>query len=152
MVVLDDEEEVVKEKAPNEAEQREQPILILEKRKNPTTNVYVPHVPFLQRLARRNLKENQGKFVEVLSKLEINIPFIDATKEIPSYVKFLKAVLSNKRKLPETGVETRKGECNAILESKVQKKEADLGSLTILVKFGIQCEYHAAFFMQEDQS
>ena len=77
-----------------------------------------------------------GSFLEVLSKLEINIPFIDAIKEIPSYAKFLKEVLSNKRKLPETAVETLRGECIAILECKVPKKEADLGSFTISVKFG----------------
>ena len=54
---------------------------------------------------------------------------------MPSYAKFLKDVLSNKRKLQETSVETLRGECNAILECKVPKKEADPGSFTILVKF-----------------
>ena len=57
--------------------------------------------------------ERYGKFLEVLSKLEINIPFINAIKEMPSYAKFLKEVLSNKRKLPEIGVKTLRGECRA---------------------------------------
>ncbi|XP_057522635.1 uncharacterized protein LOC130802644 [Amaranthus tricolor] len=65
-----------------------------------------------------------------------NIPFIDAIKEMPSYAMFLKEVLSNKRKLPEIGVETLRGECSTILEYRVPKKEADPGSFTILVKFG----------------
>ncbi|XP_057522578.1 uncharacterized protein LOC130802584 [Amaranthus tricolor] len=77
-----------------------------------------------------------GSFLEVLSKLEINISFIDAIKEMPSYAKFLKEVLSNKRKLPKIGVETLRGECSALLECKVPKKEADLESFTIPVKFG----------------
>ena len=55
---------------------------------------------------------------------------------MPSYAKFLKEVLSNKRKLPDTGVETLRGECSAILECKVPKKEADPRSFTIPVKFG----------------
>ena len=54
---------------------------------------------------------------------------------MPSYAKFLKEVLSNKRKLPDTGVETLRGECSAILECKVPKKEADPRSFTIPVKF-----------------
>ena len=68
--------------------------------------------------------------------LEINISFIDAIKEMPSYAKFLKKVLSNKRKLPKTGVESLRGDCSVILECTVPKKEADPGSFTIQVKFG----------------
>ncbi|XP_057535202.1 uncharacterized protein LOC130813388 [Amaranthus tricolor] len=92
--------------------------------------------PSGHRLARRKHEEKYGKFLEVLSKLEINISFIDAIKEMPSYAKFLKEVLSNKRKLPEISVETLRGECNIILECKVPKKEADHESFTIPVKFG----------------
>ncbi|XP_057548076.1 uncharacterized protein LOC130826510 [Amaranthus tricolor] len=128
VIVENDEEEVVIEKeAPDEGGKEEQPAPALEKRKEPTTDVYVPHVPFLQRLARRKLEEKYGKFLEVLSKLEINIPFIDAITEMPSYAKVLREVLSNKRKLPETGVETLRGECSAILECKVPKKELTSG-------------------------
>ncbi|XP_057530161.1 uncharacterized protein LOC130808709 [Amaranthus tricolor] len=54
---------------------------------------------------------------------------------MPSYAKFLKEVLSNKRKLPKTGIETLRGECSAILECKVPKKEANPGNFTIAVKF-----------------
>ncbi|XP_057526423.1 uncharacterized protein LOC130805658 [Amaranthus tricolor] len=61
---------------------------------------------------------------------------INVIKEMPSYAKFLKEVLSNKRKLLEIGVETLRGECNAILECKVSKKEADPGCFTIPVNFG----------------
>ncbi|XP_057543893.1 uncharacterized protein LOC130823288 [Amaranthus tricolor] len=138
MVVVENEEGevVVEEKAPNEGEKEEQLAPAPVKRKQPTINVYVPPVPFPQRLAHRKLEEKYGEFLEVLSKLEINIPFIDAFKKMPSYAKFLKEVLSNKRKLPETGVETLRGECSAILECKVPKKESDLGSFTIPVKFG----------------
>ncbi|XP_057538047.1 uncharacterized protein LOC130815577 [Amaranthus tricolor] len=55
---------------------------------------------------------------------------------MPSYAKFLKEVLSNKRMLPETGVETLRGKCSAILECKVPEKDSYPGSFTILVKFG----------------
>ncbi|XP_057540596.1 DNA damage-inducible protein 1-like [Amaranthus tricolor] len=113
MVVVENEEEevVIEEEAPDEREKEELPAPAPEKRKEPTTDVYVPPVPFPQRLAH-------------------------AIKEMPSYAKFLKKVLSNKRQLLEIGVETLRGECNAILECKVPKKEADPGCFTIPVKFG----------------
>ena len=123
-VVDDDEEQVVEEEAPKEGENEEQPAPTLEKKKEPNTDVYVPLIPFPQRLARHKLEEKYENFLEVLSKLEINITFIDAHEEMPSYEKFLKEVLSNKRKLPETGLETVRGECSAILEYKVPKKKS----------------------------
>ena len=48
MVVFENEEEevVIEEEAPDEGEKEEQPAPTLEKRKEPTTDVYVPHVPF----------------------------------------------------------------------------------------------------------
>ena len=82
------------------------------------------------------LEKKYAKFLEVLKKLEIHIPFMDAIKEMPSYEKFLKGVMSNKRKLPEVGMKVLRGQCSAILEHKIPKKESDLGSFTIPVKLG----------------
>ena len=112
MVVVENEEEevVVEEEAPNEGKKEEQLAPTPEKRNEPTINVFVRPVPFPQGLAHRKLEEKYGKFKKVLSKLEINISFIDAIKEMPSDAKFLKEVLSNKRKLLKTGVETLREE------------------------------------------
>ena len=48
MVVVENEEKevVIEKEAPDEGEKEEQPAPTLEKRKEPTTDVYVPHVPF----------------------------------------------------------------------------------------------------------
>ncbi|XP_021856228.2 uncharacterized protein [Spinacia oleracea] len=55
---------------------------------------YKPPVPFPHRLAQAKLEKKCGKFLEVLKKLHINIPFLDAISEMPSYAKFLKDMLS----------------------------------------------------------
>ncbi|KAK9669671.1 hypothetical protein RND81_13G147500 [Saponaria officinalis] len=70
----------------------------------PTTpqRVYVPPVPFPQRLAKAKLEQKYGKFVEVLKNLHINILFLDAISEIPSYGKFLKDLLSRKKKFGDS--------------------------------------------------
>ncbi|XP_021727246.1 uncharacterized protein LOC110694385 [Chenopodium quinoa] len=62
---------------------------------------YVPKVHFPQRLAQAKLEKKYGKFLDILKKLHINIPFLDAISEMPSYAKFLKDMLSNKKKLEE---------------------------------------------------
>jgi len=62
---------------------------------------YIPPLPFLQRMAKAKLNIQFGKFLDVLRKLYIDMPFIEALTQMPSYAKFMKEILSNKRKLEE---------------------------------------------------
>ena len=62
---------------------------------------YMPPLPFPQRMAKAKLDMQFGKFLDVLKKLYINILFIEALTQMPSYAKFSKEILSNKRKLQE---------------------------------------------------
>lgn len=50
-------------------------------------------------LAKTKLDEQFGKFLEVIKMLYINIPFIKALQQMPTYCKFLKNILSNKENL-----------------------------------------------------
>jgi len=56
-----------------------------------------------------------GKLLEVLKKLHINIPFTHALSQMPSYAKFLKEILSNKRKPEEYKTIDLTKECNATI-------------------------------------
>ena len=49
------------------------------------------------------MDEQFGKFVEVIQKLYINIPLLDAI-QVPTYAKYLRNTLNNKRPLPTTEV------------------------------------------------
>ena len=48
--------------------------------------------------------EQFGKFIEVIKKLYGNIPLLD-TMQVPTYAKYLKDILGNKRVLPTTEVD-----------------------------------------------
>ena len=54
-----------------------------------TTEPTIP-IPYPQRLKKNKLDKQFTKFMEVFKKLHINIPFVDALVQIPSYVKFMK--------------------------------------------------------------
>ena len=54
-------------------------------------------IPYKQRLKKHKLDKQFTKFMEVFKKLHINIPFFDALEQMPSYVKFMKDILSQKR-------------------------------------------------------
>ena len=53
-----------------------------------------PPIPYPQRLKKHKLDKQFTKFIEVFKKLHINIPFADALEQMPSYVKFMKDILS----------------------------------------------------------
>ena len=74
--------------------------------------------------------------MEVFKKLHINIPFVDALEQMPSYVKFMKNILSRKRRLSELETVNLTEECIAILQRKLHHKLKDPSSFTIPCKIG----------------
>ncbi|XP_021730683.1 uncharacterized protein LOC110697601 [Chenopodium quinoa] len=104
------------------------------KEATPPLAPYVPKVPFPQRLAQTKLEKKYGKFLDILKKLRINIPFLGAISEMPSYSKFLKDMLSNKKKLEENATFALTAECSAILQNTLPKKLGDPDSYSIPVK------------------
>ncbi|XP_052172200.1 uncharacterized protein LOC127788130 [Diospyros lotus] len=77
--------------------------------------------------------EKKGK---VFKKLHINIPLLDAISQMPSYAKFLKDIIANKRKLEEFEIVKLNEECSAILQNKLPPKLKDQGSFSIPCTIG----------------
>ncbi|XP_062119073.1 uncharacterized protein LOC133832794 [Humulus lupulus] len=65
----------------------------------PVSSEHPVRIPYPQRLHKHNLDNQFAKFLEVFKKLHINIPLTEALEQMPSYVKFMKEILSNKRKM-----------------------------------------------------
>ncbi|CAN6686515.1 unnamed protein product [Malus baccata var. baccata] len=61
--------------------------------------VYEPPMPYPKRLKPKVKDQQWTDFMKTLSKVQINLPLIDAIKNIPSYAKFLKDVCTKKKKL-----------------------------------------------------
>ena len=72
-------------------------------------------VPYPQRLKKHKLDKQFTKFMDVFKKLHINIPVADALEQMPSYVKFMKDILSQKRRLVVFETVNLTEECSAIL-------------------------------------
>ncbi|XP_061344398.1 uncharacterized protein LOC133290339 [Gastrolobium bilobum] len=60
-----------------------------------------PPPPFPQRLQKQKQDTQFRKFLDLLKQLHVNIPFVDALEQMPTYVKFMKEILSRKRRLEE---------------------------------------------------
>ncbi|PIN10844.1 DNA-directed DNA polymerase [Handroanthus impetiginosus] len=64
-------------------------------------------------------------------KLHINILFAEAFEQMPSYVKFMKDILSKKRRLGDYEMVTLTEEYSVIIQNKLPPKLKDPGSFTI---------------------
>ncbi|XP_061338600.1 uncharacterized protein LOC133285404 [Gastrolobium bilobum] len=57
--------------------------------------------PFPQRLKKQHEDRQFSKFLDLLKQLHINVPLVEALEQMPSYAKFMKDVLSKKRRIEE---------------------------------------------------
>jgi hypothetical protein len=83
----------------------------------PQEYVYTTLLPFTRRIKKPTVDEQFGKFVEVIKKLNVNIPFLEAM-QVPTYAKYLKDILNNKRPLPTTDMVKLTEECSATILKK----------------------------------
>ncbi|XP_021979522.1 uncharacterized protein LOC110875628 [Helianthus annuus] len=129
--LVDDDEvdEEIEAESPGEVQQRRVPASTA--RPKEPVREYVPPIPYSGRLKKQKMEEHYGKFLELFKQLHINLPFVEALAQMPKYAKFLKDILSNKKKLEELSQVTLNEECSAVLQNKLLKKMNDLGSFTI---------------------
>ena len=81
---------------------------------------------------KKNLEKQFSKFLEIFKKLEVNIPFSEALEQMPAYAKFMKEILSRRRRLSEeSDTIMLTEECTAILQIKLPPKLKDPGSFTV---------------------
>jgi hypothetical protein len=61
----------------------------------------VPPIPFPQRVQKNKKKsvEEDKEILDTFRKVAVNIPLLDAIKQIPKYAKFLKDLCTNRRKV-----------------------------------------------------
>ena len=70
-------------------------------KKNEQMQAYMFVFPFPQRLQKEKMEEQFSRFLDMFKKIEINIPFVEALAHMPNYAKFLKDILTKKRRFTE---------------------------------------------------
>ncbi|CAL1411322.1 unnamed protein product [Linum trigynum] len=102
----------------------------------PVVKEHVPQLPFPARLHKDKLETEFAKFMAILKQLNISIPFVEALSKMPKYAKFMKDLLTNKKKLGDLSTMLLSEECSAILQNKLPEKRKDPGSFTIPLTIG----------------
>jgi hypothetical protein len=108
------------------------------KRKFPLLSDYKLVPPFPQALAESRKDEQNTNLYETFHRCEVNIPLLDAIKQVPRYAKFLKELCTIKRKQKLKGCEkVRVGEnVSAVIQRKLPAKCKDPGMFTIPCTIG----------------
>ncbi|KAL0285516.1 UNVERIFIED_CONTAM: hypothetical protein Sradi_7172500 [Sesamum radiatum] len=98
--------------------------------------VFVPKPPFPERFAKSKKEEEEKEILETLRKVEVNIPLLEAIKQVPRYVKFLKEMCINKFKLRGNERVSMGENVSTILQSKLPPKCKDPGTFSISCQIG----------------
>jgi len=115
IAILPSEDEFPKE---NENENSKEP-------KSPSPKPCMPPFPFPQRFAQAKLDSQFAKFFYVLKNLHVNISFIDALSQMSMYAKYLKEILSKKRKIDEHETFPLGEECSIVVLNILSTKLKD---------------------------
>jgi hypothetical protein len=131
-----EEEEEKEEKGDNQKEADAEPSIVTQNLKEPP-RAFVPKAPYPERLQAPKNGGRLEDILEVFKQVQINIPFLDAIQQIPSYAKFLKDLVTVKRKtnVPKKAFLTE--QVSSILQYKLPIKYKDPGCPTITCMIGV---------------
>ncbi|XP_027156566.1 uncharacterized protein LOC113757581, partial [Coffea eugenioides] len=93
----------------------------------PTTKTNPP--PFPSRLEKPKKQDKEKEVLEIFRKVEINIPLLDAIKQVPRYAKFLRDLCANRKRLKGDERVIVGENVSAILQRKLPPKCGDPGPL-----------------------
>ncbi|XP_050154241.1 uncharacterized protein LOC126628547 [Malus sylvestris] len=80
----------------------------------------------------KSKKEQTDKeILDTFRKVQVNLPLLDAIKQVPKYAKFLKELCTNKRTFNDQEIVALSEEVSAVLQRKLPPKLKDAGSFTI---------------------
>jgi hypothetical protein len=99
--------------------------------------LFVPKAPYLERLQATKKGVKFEDILDVFKQVQINIPFLDTIRQIPSYAKFFKDLITVKRKtnVPKKAFMTE--QVSSILQCKLPLKYMDTRCPTITCMIGV---------------
>ncbi|CAN6711626.1 unnamed protein product [Malus baccata var. baccata] len=99
---------------------------------NSTTSNSIPtNAPFPRRFMQSKKDESDKDILDTFRKVQVNIPLIDAIKQVPKYAKFLKELCTTRKRASNKEVVRVSENVSAVLQRKLPPKCKDPGSFTI---------------------
>ena len=83
------------------------------------------------------MDEQFARFIEMIQKIHVNVPLLDVM-HVPTYARYIKDIINNKRPLPTTEVIRLTEEYSAAILNQPPEKKEDPGCPTITCSIGTQ--------------
>ena len=105
---------------------------------------HIPHAPYPHRLRAPKKVNNHYEIYELFKQVKLNIPLLDAIKQIPSYAEFLKDLCTVKRKLGVNKEAFMTEQSTSLIRNNFPPKYKDPRSPTISIVVGNSKLGHAS--------
>ena len=95
------------------------------------SNPIPPNAPFHRRFMQSKKEEAERDILDTFRKVQVNIPLLDAIKQVPKYAKFFKELCTTRRRFSNKEVVRVSENVSAVLQRKLPPKCKDPGSFII---------------------
>lgn len=96
-------------------------------------NPPLQNFPYPHAIIKKDQKRKYSRFLYIFKRLHINILFSEALDQIPNYVKFMKEILTKKRRYTNEETIQSEASCSTIIQKTLPQKENDSGRVTLLI-------------------
>lgn len=90
------------------------------------------HLPYPHAPSKKENARHYARFMDIFKQLQINIPFAEALEQMPRYEKFMKDILTKKKRYVEDETILLDTRCSAIIQKTLPGKESDPGRVVLL--------------------
>ena len=70
---------------------------IAKEKKNVVVNPPSKDLPYPHAPTKEDKEKKYARFLEIFKQLEVNVPFLEAIEQMPTYAKFMKEIFTKKR-------------------------------------------------------
>ena len=99
-------------------------------------NILTQHCPYPYAPTKKDSARHYARFMDIFKQLQINIPFSEALEQMPKYAKFMKDILTKKKRYTDQETIMVDASCSAIIQHTLPRKECDPGRVTLPVTIG----------------
>ncbi|XP_058764619.1 uncharacterized protein LOC131638083 [Vicia villosa] len=132
-----EEELVEKERKEKEGrEKNDKKVKRNKKRNENVSTIPLQHLPYPHVQSRKEDARRYARFMDIFKQLHINIPFSEALEKMPKYAKFMKKMLTKKKKYTDEETVLLDGHCSAIIQKTPPRKEAHPGRVILPITIG----------------
>lgn len=94
-------------------------------------NPSVQNLPYPHPLTKKAKERQYARFLDIFNRLQINIPFTEALEQMSTYAKFVKEILTKKRRITDEETIHLDASCSEIIQQTLPQKEKDSRRVTL---------------------